>query len=133
MVCIIKNNNYICNSKGVGTFKDIFQDPRLFSFQRSIYSGVLVFKIIIMEKGDKVYYAKYLAKKSVINGNDYITKDGHTMFTGDVVTDLNRKSYLEQKCKDQEKEIERLKSKIEDSETKRWDLYNEFNEELTKS
>lgn len=40
---------------------------------------------------NKITYAKYTLK-----GND-ILKDGHTMFPQDIVTDLNRKSYLEEK------------------------------------
>lgn len=38
-----------------------------------------------------------------------ITKDGHTMFTADVIRDLNRKSYLESQLIEQSKLIDMLK------------------------
>lgn len=41
---------------------------------------------------DSVVYAEYKLKGSI-----HITKDGHTMFREDIVNDLNRKSYLEEK------------------------------------
>ena len=43
---------------------------------------------------DKITYAKYELKNAI--NDTLILKDGHTMFDRDVVTDLNRKSYLEE-------------------------------------
>ncbi len=41
-----------------------------------------------------------------------ILKDGHTMFSHDIVADLNRKSYLEEKVLELESTIESMEYEI---------------------
>jgi len=53
---------------------------------------------------DKIRYAKYSKNKK-----GEVLIDGHTMFTNDIVRDLNRKSFLEAEYAKQ-KEIETKKS-----------------------
>ena len=47
------------------------------------------------------------------NGDGYITKDGHTMMQLDILTDLERKEYLENKQQSQALYIKRLEAALE--------------------
>jgi len=48
--------------------------------------------------------------------NNSVTKNGHTMFIGDVVSDLNRKSFVEDLLIEQNKEIADLKTQLKTKE-----------------
>ncbi len=61
-----------------------------------------------MEVKCKVRYASY----SISSSNDAVFKDGHRMFMEDVVKDLNRKSYLENKLEQLQKENEELRTAL---------------------
>lgn len=52
------------------------------------------------------HYAEYTFNK------ESILKDGHTMFNEDIVKDLNRKSYLENKINEKPLTIEELRKKF---------------------
>lgn len=45
-----------------------------------------------------------------------ITKDGHTMFGEDIVSDLNRKSYLETENKSLKENLQAIAGSTQDSE-----------------
>lgn len=59
-----------------------------------------------MNNQESVKFASYSSFKSSIN------KDGHTMFTQDIVADLNRRSFLEGKKLELEQEIESLRADL---------------------
>ena len=74
-----------------------------------------------------IKFAKYEALE-----DSCLTKDGHTMFIQDVVSDLNRKSHLEQVTLEQQIEINELKAMVnaqKDSIYQLTEFANAFSEE----
>lgn len=69
-------------------------------------------------------------------GHSDITKDGHTMLTDDVVSDLNKKSFVEDLLIEQNKEIANLKAQLEEKSVKYvelWHVNKEMEKELANS
>jgi len=55
-------------------------------------------------------YATYSRGYQITEAHNQILKDGHTMFTADVIKDLNRKSYLEAENKQLTDSLQRIKN-----------------------
>ena len=76
-----------------------------------------------MSDQNNAHYAKY--EKSESGNQTVILKDGHTMFSEDVVRDLNRKSYLEA-------ENERLRAVINKASAALWSwIYSRKSRRIT--
>ncbi len=76
---------------------------------------------------EKQHFAKYTRGKSSPVTNDLVLKDGHQMFTFDIVQDLNRKSFLEEEVLNLRKELLEVTAKADDMQTELNRLLQEYN------